>query len=364
MADISRLIKVPSVFSIRNYLLQTLKLDNKPARLSQMMLSGLATSVPLLVGLYQGHPASAILGALTGYFLTLNDHFGIIGHRLLVITLTFLTVQSGLFLGLSFHGHPWHFMVALAVLAYWMGLMGGEGAELERAFLFAAVEMIATYHSVSLSTSTSPFVLLYSLLAYVLVMGAAVVHSLLSKRPPNGFAFLSTSLRLPLASKAERHLHAFSYMVITMLSVWLVKYFEVDRGYWAVIAAMLVLKPDRRQSLNRGLQRLFGTALGVIITEPIIIWLRDPLPIILIIAFGSALVPWASKKNYWLMSMVTSVVVMLLLDLAVVEQGDIHTPLVRLKTTALGCLLGAMGVLFSKVLGSLLRAKLKQRATT
>lgn len=357
MLEISKYVKVPSVFSLRNYLLGSLKLETAQARYSQMFLCGLATSVPLVVGLYYGHPNSAIFGSLTGYFLTLNDHFGALSHRLMVLTLTFFTILGGLFLGLILKGDPIWFCLGLGILSYWMGLMGGEGAELERAFLFAGVEMIATYHSPAFGLSRSPYILAYAFMSYLLVITASSLHSWFSKKPPSMFAFLTDSLKAPLASKTERHLHALSYMLVAILSYWLVTRYQIERGYWVIITVMLVLKPDRKQSLLRSYQRLFGTALGVLLTEPLIIWCREPMVMLLVIGVGSALVPWASKKNYWLVSFVTSVVVILLLDLALVERGDTHTPLVRLYTTAYGCLLGAGGVLISKLLTNGIRAR-------
>jgi len=348
--------KYLSVYSVRNYLQKSLKLETTQARWSQVILCGLATCVPLLVGLYLGYPTSGIYGALIGYFLTINDHFGAIRHRVIVLTLTFLLILAGATLGLLLTGKAIAYLVVLAVLVYWIGLMGGEGAELERAILFATIEMIVTYDSPSFSVTRAPLILGFSLMGYIFVVGAAIVHSRLSKKPPTTFAKLTASLKGPLASKPERHLHAFSYMLITLISVYLVNTYNIPRGYWAVITVLLVMKPGRRNSLNRSFQRFFGTGLGVMATEPLIYFIKTPLPIMLLIGVCSALVPWASKKNYWLMSVLTSMVVILLLDLAAIERGDLYTPLLRLENTALGCLLGAVGVLISKILSELVRA--------
>ncbi|HVJ64844.1 MAG TPA: FUSC family protein [Bdellovibrionota bacterium] len=349
------------VYSVRNYLQKSLKLETTQARISRMVLCGLATSVPLFVGLALGYPTSGIYGALIGYFLTLNDHFGPIKHRVIVLTLTFLMILSGASLGILLGGQPITYSLVLAVLVYWIGLMGGEGAELERAILFATIEMIVTYYSPSFSVSRLPPILGFSLMGYVFVTGAAVVHSRLSKKPPESFARLTDSLKGPLASPEERHLHALSYMIITMLSLCLVDYYEIQRGYWAVITVLLVMKPGRRNSLNRSFQRFFGTGLGVIATEPLIYVIKTPAPIMLLIGLCSALVPWASKKNYWLTSVLTSMVVILLLDLAAVERGDFLTPLLRLENTIIGCLLGAGGVLISKLLSEALLAWRRRR---
>jgi hypothetical protein len=346
--SVSESRKYLSVFSVRNYLQKSLKLETAQARWSQMALCGLATSFPLFLGLYLGYPTSGIYGALIGYFLTLNDHFGPIKHRIVVLTLTFLMILGGASLGLILEGHHSVYLGVLAVLVYWIGLMGGDGAELERAVLFATIEMIVSHESSSFSFTRAPIILGFSFVGYLFVVGAAIVHSKLSKAPPASFAKLTASLKGPLASKQERHLHALSYTLTALISVMLVEYYEIDRGYWAVITVLLIMKPGRRHSLNRSFQRFFGTGLGVLATEPMIYIIKSQVPVMILIGICSALVPWASKKNYWLMSLLTSVVVILLLDLAAVERGDLLTPLLRLENTIIGCLLGVVGVLLSK----------------
>lgn len=334
--------------TVKNYFREVMRTDQAPVSLAQMLLCGFATGLPLLVGLYQKHLTVAIYGALVGYLLVLNDHLGSWRHRLWVTTVTFATLLLGILLGLFLQNRDPEMLLSLAVLTYWIGLMGSQGAEMEKALLYSTIYMIIAAHTKSLSYAVFPVIFPYALLGYIFVMAGVVVHSRISKRAPDPYQGLFASLKLPLSSKLELHFHAFSYMTITLLAAVLIRYYGLQRGYWTVITVLLVMKPDRTQSIYRSFQRLIGTCLGVLAADGLMSLFHTPLPVIFGIMICGFFVPWGLKRNYWLVSFLISIIVILLLDLNSVQSGDFHTPILRLQATAFGCLLSAAGVLLSK----------------
>lgn len=333
------------------------KSDTAAVSKSQMILCGLATGFPILIGLYNHQESIAIYGALTGFALTVHDHVGTLKHRLTVITVTFLMLILAFFVGLHLQHRSLELFLTVGFLTYWIGLMGGEGAEFEKALLFTTIQLIVASHSLYVGPSEALPVMKYSLIGYVFVIMATVTHMLLTKPKISPFSRLFEHLRKPLASKLERHLYAVSYVVITLVGAALMDFYNVERGYWTVVTVLLVMKPDRTQSLYRSFQRFIGTALGALVSIGMVSVVHSAIPVLILITASAALVPWSIKRNYWLVSFLTSLIVILLLELPVIHNSNFHTPLMRLQATAYGCLLGVVGVLLSKILSKTLEKR-------
>lgn len=337
-----------------------LRANAEPVAYSQMLLCALATTAPLMLALFRQELGLAIYGALTGYFLSINDHQGSLRHRLWVVVVTFSILLLGFASGLRLQEETFLLFLVLAALTYWIGLMGGEGGEYERAILFATVQVIVASHTPGLTLEHLLPIFKYSLFSFLFVVVATGLHSAIMRPEPRPLVGWREALQK--ATDSDRQLHALSYMLVALLAVGYVASVPMERGYWIVITTLLVMKPDHRLSLYRSFQRLFGTFLGVLVTELIIFTFHTPLPILLSVMVVSGLVPWALKRNYWLLSGFASILVILLLDLPDVEAGNLQMPLLRLRMTALGCLFGAFGVLTSKLLMASFRAESQQLA--
>lgn len=322
----------------------------EPVSRPQMLLCGMAVGFPLFAGLYTNNLILAIYGALTGYLLTFSEQSGTLRHRLSVLTLTFVMLIAGFALGLFLQHRPTEFLFALAVLAYWIGLLGGEGADLERALLFSTLQVIVVVHTPALSLEHALPILCFALTGFAFAVAATISQVWLTRpsapRPPGFFS----TLKYPLETKLDRHLHSVSYVTITLLAALLVHHYEIERGYWMVLAVLIVMKPGRVLSIYRSFQQFFGTLLAVGLAELIIYFFHTPLPLILLVMLCAACVPWAIKRNYWLVAFLVTIIVLLLLDMPFVEKGDFHTPILRLRATAYGCLLGIAGAMLSWLL--------------
>ena len=334
--------------NICSHVKEALRIQTAPAYWPKMILCSLATTLPLLVGLWRHELALASIGALVGFVLLLNDHFGSLGHRLWIITLTFFILISGLSLGVLLQGHsPFFVPVVLFLISYWAGLMGGEGAELERAVIFAVFQFLAGLKSPVLAAAF-PLVIAYSLLGYVSIVSCAVLIVLIRGHNPNPYLRVRTSLKFIITTEKARHLYALSYALAVIACWMLIEHFQMDHGYWAIGTILLIMRPDATLSVYRSVQRFIGTLIGVLIADLLIYFIHEPIPIVVAIAVISISIPWSLARSYWLGSALASIVVLLILDLPSLNHGDFHTPLLRLQATAVGCGITILMVAFWK----------------
>lgn len=157
-----------------------------------MILCALATGTPLLAGLASNHLLLAIYGSLTGYMLSLNDHFGTLGHRLWTVSISFLMMLAGFAGGVYLQGRPFEFILVFAAMTYWLGLLGGEGAEFERGALFSLVLLLVSVSSHPLSPESTKMVFTFASVGYLILISGMVSIAFLIKQKPDphaGFLF-------------------------------------------------------------------------------------------------------------------------------------------------------------------------------
>lgn len=312
---------------------------------NRMMICAGATAIPLMVGLWLSQLPIALFGALMGFLLVLNDHQGKLSHRLKVITFSFVVCASGLLLGLFTHGQKTLFVPVLLGLIYWMALMSAEGAEFERAILFGIFQLLAGYYTPGLAAHL-PTVITYAFIGYACAIGLLLVVTYLRPQPLNSYQLLRTSFARSLTKEKHRHTYAVIFCATILMSLVVVEHITLNHGYWAVGTVLIILRPDTKLSIYRGIQRFFGTLVGVLVAEVIIYFVHAPWLAISIITAWAFLAPWALPRSYWLGSAVIAVMLLLLLDLPHLDTGDLITPILRLQATALGCLLALIGVIF------------------
>ncbi|MEN0059087.1 MAG: FUSC family protein [Bdellovibrio sp.] len=317
---------------------------------ARMTICSLATGIPLLVGWWQGELNSAIYASLLGYFVALNDHLGSLVHRLLVATLSFVALIAAFVLGVSLHEHFAIFISITLLLTYWLGLMGGLGAEAERLLLFSSIQILVAYYTPRMGTGSLDSLLHYGLIGYSVVLLGMVISNHFLRGKTLEYARLHSSLLSSLTFSRRRHIYAFSYMVAALLAILCIQYFVIERGYWTIVTVMLIMKPDHKESVYRSLQRFIGTLVGVGLGEALIVSTQSVQVLIIGVMISAFLIPYAMKRNYWLVSFFVSIVVMFLLSIPVIGHPDTHLPFVRLEATLYGCLLSVVGVLLFKVI--------------
>jgi uncharacterized membrane protein YccC len=109
----------------------------------------------------------------------------------------------------------------------------------------------------------------------------------------------------------------------------------LERPYWVLLTVAIVLKPDFGSVFTRAVQRGAGTLLGVLIGSLLLSVLPRDGWVVVAIAVGAGLLPWARGANFGLFSVFQTPVIILLLELAV--PGGPGLVGARLVDTLVGC---------------------------
>jgi hypothetical protein len=327
----------------------------------RMILCMLASTLPLAVGHLTHHLGLSIYGALTGYLLALNDHLGPLKNRFLITTLTFLFLMSGFGFGFLIQERPFEFQLCLLGLVYWLGILGGDGAEFERAVLFAVIGMVISFFSKNLNAELITQVFSFCLISFICLMIGIPILQFIYRRRPDPFTKIRDSFRKSWSTVLEKHIHAASYTIAVLASIWLQQHFKIERGYWITITVLLVMRADRTQSIYKTFQRLIGTTLAVFLCDILLPLHFTDLSLIAVVSFCAFLVPWGLKKNYVYASFFVTILVLMLLEMGSIKHGDVTTAFVRLRATLFGCGLSLLGSLISKILSSLFGYATKAR---
>lgn len=109
----------------------------------------------------------------------------------------------------------------------------------------------------------------------------------------------------------------------------------LSRSYWVILTVVIVLKPDFGSVLARALQRGIGTVLGAVLGAVILVLI--PYGPWLLVPFGilAALLPYGRSRNFGLLSVFLTPLVVLLIDL--LARASWQLALDRLIDTLLGC---------------------------
>jgi hypothetical protein len=341
--------------NIRRHVSELFRNDKLPAPWNRMILCGIGTCIPLIAGIMNGELGYSLYGALTGYLVALNDHLGRFTHRLWTTTLTFLIMLSGVAFGYHLQSHELAYYICIIGLAYWLGVLAGEGAEIEKAVLFAAIGVVIAHSATQLLPQSIPAALFYITLSYATLMVSMPLLILITKSKPDPYRGIRESLRKSFTKQREKHIHAASYALAILFSIWLYEHFQIERGYWITVTVFLVMKPNPRQSLYVTLQRLIGTAMGVLFVDGLIQVVHSSSALATLIVTCAFLVPWAFKRNYWIVTFFVTVMVVLLIELAATQHGQFHTAFLRLKATLIGCTLSLIATSISRTIAYLER---------
>jgi len=311
--------------------------DSSPTPWERMAACGFATGTPLVIGIVTGHAAISVFGALTGYLLALNDHFGQFRHRLLVLTSSYFCLALYVALGFTLRSNDILLQAVLAVTVYWLGLLGGRGAELERGVLFATLGLTIALFGPPIAVESRIFLGYFSLVGYFSLLIGISILAFWRKTPPEPFERIKNSWRKALTGGFEMHAHAATYALAALSSIWISRWFELERGYWTTITVLLIMKPDRTQSIYKTTQRLAGTLLAVLLVSPLLGLVHDVGLFAIFATSCGFMVPWGVRRNYMWVAFFATVMVLCLLEIAAPSHNDTHLPFVRLQTTIIGC---------------------------
>lgn len=263
-----------------------------------------------------------------------------------MITLTYIILALGLTIGLFAGDQKPLFVTILLVTTYWLGLMGGQNTEFERAILFAVFQLLAGAYTAPMKEYLGA-IALYSLIGYISVIATLTLLVFVRRHTPNPYNRVRTTIKDSLTLDPGRHAYALCYSLAVLASLMVIEYFDFSHGYWAIGTVLIIMRPSFTQSIYRLVQRLLGTVLGVLVAEALIYSVHSTALAIVIVAVVSFWGPWALARSYWLGSTVVSIILLILLDMPHLEYGDLQTPIMRLLATGLGCALSLAGAVLA-----------------
>ena len=329
--------------SIRDHLSQSLKLAPAPSPWPRMIVCCLSVTLPLIVGYLRHDESAAIYGALFAFTMILNDHFGPLRVRVLHLLTVFLFLACAFSFGLLISGNPPLIMVTLFVMAFILGKSKGLGLELERLLLTATFQLLTASQTPGLKEHFLKPVL-YASISLINYLVCLVLVFLVMKHTPN----FQKSKRLELLEalkKKETVRYAFTLATVSCLGLYFAHYFNLERGHWMVSTILIVMLPNRTQSLQRSFQRIVGTLLGGLIASVIIYFTDNPILIISFSAVAAFLAPLGLIKNYWLGNMFIAAFILLFLDFGYPAPAatEFQNVFIRLTDIGYGCIIGVIG---------------------
>ena len=332
---------------LKHHLSESLRLDPAPSPWPRMVLCSLGVTLPLIIGHAFGDGPSSIYGALFGFTLILNDHFGPYARRLIHLLTTGLFLTSAFLLGLLLQGHEPFILITLFILAFILGKAKGLGLELERMLLTSTFQFLTAAQTPDIQSHFIKPVLygLVGLANYILCL--SIVY-LLMKHAPNFQKSKRQELKEAIKKKDTQR-YAFTLATVASLGLFITNYYKMERGYWIVSTILIVMMPTRTLSFQRSFQRVLGTFLGGIIASAAIYYVKDPYLLIAFSAIAAFLSPLGLIKNYWLANVFIASLILFFLEIASAGQshGDFSLAILRLKDIAIGSIVGAIGTLLA-----------------
>lgn len=331
---------------IREHVENTLKFNPAPTPIPRMILCSLCTTLPLLLGFTMNQLPIAIFGALTGFALCLNDHFGPLQERIKHLIVTFIFLTLSFFLGAVLAPNIALVAVSLFLLSFVLGKTKDYGVELERILLFSALQLLTASGTEDLLPH-SKWILFYfvmGLINYIICLSLVFLFS------KHGIEFHVSKRKIlkKIINQKQSTRFAFIFATTTTVGYLMANYFHISRGYWVVGTTLIVMLPDSTQSIYRSAQRLLGTVGGVLIGCFFIALGHDPISLMLFCLIAAFFAPLGLIRNYWLGNVFIAALVLFLLEISKTT-GINSFDLALLRTTdiALGCFLGIMGALIN-----------------
>lgn len=304
--------------------------------------AALASGLPLLTGAALGDIPSGLAGSLGGLvFLYLPETP--MHHRMVTLMACGFAMTACYALGLGVHA-----LDAAAVRAPLLALVALLVTMVVRYYrlpppgplFFVMAAAIAAYAPVPVERLPAQVGVLF--LGVLLASVVAFVYSL---------AVLS---RAPPAPPPERHRPTFDYVVVDAVviaaaigaSLLLAELLRLPRPYWVPVSCMAVLQGITLRAVwNRQVQRIAGTAVGMLVAGALLSLPLDAWRIAFSVMLLSFLVEWLVVRHYGLAAVFITPLTILLADAAVLGANAPVAALVRARfvDTALGCGVGLLG---------------------
>lgn len=332
--------KEPTPMRITEHLTESLKLAPVPSPWPRMILCCLSVSLPLIAGQIRGEEQSSIYGALLGFILILNDHFGPLLTRIKHLSTAFVFLAIAFILGLLVNGEPYFIYPLVFLMAFLAGKAKGFGLELERLVLFMTLQFLNGALTPGLKEYLVPL-LMYASLSFVNYLICLCVVFFVLKHKAN-FQKSKRELLRQAISKKENQRFALTLAVASCIGLVIGNYFHLAKANWIVSSVVVVMMPTKTQSYQRSFQRIFGTIVGVICSLTVTHFAKNPIVLILFSAVASFFAPLGLIKNYWLGNAFIAGLIMFFMQFGSMEHSEFDFAYLRLMDIGIGCIIGAV----------------------
>lgn len=330
--------------SLKAHISDSLRLQKAPSPWPRMILCALSVTLPLIGGVVFNEQRSSIYGALLGFVLILNDHFGPLKQRIVHLLTAFMFLATAFAVGLMVANTTWLLIPLLFIMAFILGKTKGLGIELERLILFSTFQMLNAALTPQLQGHAFKL-FIYAGLSLANYLICLCIVYLGMKHAPNFQKRKREELKEAFSRK-ESHRYAFTLATVSVCGLLLANLFHVERGQWMVGTIMIVMMPSKAQSFQRSFQRAVGTFNGVVISSVLLYFVKDPIYIIPFATIAAFLAPLGLIKNYWLGNTFIAALIMFFMQFG---SPDTHANLgmLRIIDIGMGCFIGAIGTMIA-----------------
>ncbi|EIL96816.1 FUSC family protein [Rhodanobacter thiooxydans] len=302
--------------------------------------AGLATGLPVLVGVYFGRLDYGLVSSLGGLaFLYLPDTP--MHHRMARLMACAFAISACYALGIMSHAVAVATVPLLTVIAVLVTMACryyrvGPPASL----FFVMVAAIGAYSPV-------PF------LELPLRVGLVFLGGLLATVIAFGYSLIVLRLQAPTPVEPLPQ-PTFDYVVLDSvligalvgLSLLLAVVLQMERPYWVPVSCMAVIQGTTLRAVwNRNLQRVVGTAVGMLVAWGLLSLPLGPWTVAPILMLLSFTVEWLIVRHYGLATVFITPLTILLAEAARLDPQASHAALIqsRFLDTTLGCVVGLLG---------------------
>jgi uncharacterized membrane protein YccC len=297
--------------------------------------------LPLTVGVTLGHPqygAYAALGALpAGFAAMVGEH----RRRPAAVALATAGMAVGAFVGAVAAGHTWPLITVVAACAYLAGVLSAFNDHVGTAVIqWPAALLIATANPQNPRQAAvhAGFLLAGGLgQAALTTLGVPARPATPPRlRRPRALArHFTQATRAHLALNTVHGQHALRLAATAATAQGTATLLGLSHGYWASLTAVLVLKTDHVLTVRRCLDRIGGTAIGMLLGILLAMIATHGHTLLLLGAAATITLAYTVfTANYFVFSLFLTGFVVLLLDL--LGEGASQTAGPRLLATCLG----------------------------
>ena len=327
---------------------ETVRELRSPRRITQAPRSALAPArgirlavgvmVPLTLGVclnrYE-YGVYAALGALPSGFAAM---VGGGRKKSAAVALASVGMALGTFIGALAANNPTLLVLFIAAFAYIAGIVGAFSDRV-------AIAALQWPGALLIATSTPDTSRQAAVRAGLVLAGGLFQASLVAltapadprpRRPFRAFSgHLLTTVRTHLGVTTDHGQHALRLAITAALAESAALLLGLAHPYWAALTAVLVLKTEHVLTVRRALDRIGGTAVGILLGLPLAALVHFG-PAALLIGAGVAITLGYTvfSANYFLYSVFLTAFVVVLLDLLGFGAGQTVVP--RLLATLLG----------------------------